>query len=166
MVSGDDVELRDLIPVSALDSEAAFMRSWNSGGREAEACAKVLESIRQELNLGALCNISYAAPAVLNRTNVFNLVIQNRGSRTIEVADLKVITTKQFRPFEIELKTAAPGGSLMVNGYYSSADMGRDSWLEVQWTLRCGDREMVCTRMINPRYSPEDLKLFRSRVRR
>ena len=54
----------------------------------------------------------------------------------------------------------------MVNGFYSSDDMGKDPWLEVQWTLRSGDREILCTRMLNPRYADADLQIFKSRVRR
>jgi hypothetical protein len=166
MMDAGDVEMRDVVSVSALDAELAFARSWNSGGGESAACVKVLESVRTELNLGALCNISYSSPAVQGETNIFNLVIQNNGKRRLEAGELKIITTKQFRPFEATLKTVEPGGSFMANGFYSSDDMGKDPWLEVQWTLRDGATEVVCTRMINPRYPSADLQLFRSRVRR
>jgi hypothetical protein len=166
MMSGSEIEMRDIIPVSLLNSELAFARSWNSGAGEAAACLKVIESVRGELHLGAACNVSYPAPAVLGETNVFNLVIQNNGTQRLEIGDLKIITTKQFRPFETALKTVEPGGSLMVNGFYCSDDMGKDPWLEVQWTVSAGDRQVVCTRMINPRYPAVDLQLFRSRVRR
>lgn len=166
MMSADDSEMRDVVPISALNAELAFARSWNSGSGESAACVKVLESVRAELNLGALCNISYAAPAVRGETNIFNLIIENNGTRRLDAADLKIITTKQFRPFETTLKTVEPGGSFMASGFYSSDDMGKDPWLEVQWTLRDGATEVVCTRMINPRYPAADLQLFRSRVQR
>jgi hypothetical protein len=77
-----------------------------------------------------------------------------------------MISTKQFRPFEMTRKTVEPGGNFMANGFYSSDDMGKNPCLEVQWTLRDGATEVVCTRMINPRYPEADLRLFRSRMRR
>ena len=166
MIAGGDIELRDVVPVSAFVAELEFARSWNSGSGESAACVKVLESVRAELHLGAVCNISYSAPAICGETNVFSLVIQNNGTRALKAGDLKVITTKQFRPFETSLKTVEPGGNVMVNGFYSSDDMGKNPWLEVQWTLRSGDREILCTRMLNPRYADADLQIFKSRVRR
>ena len=166
MISGGEIELRDVVPASALGSELSFVRSWQSGSGENAVCARVLESVSGELHLGAVCNLAYSSPVVCGETNVFNLVIENTGARTLEAGDLKIITTKQFRPFETPMKSVEPGGSVTMNGFYSSDDMGRDPWLEVQWTLRSGDREIVCTRMINPRYSAADLQLFKSRVRR
>ena len=160
------IETRDLVPVPALNAELVFARAWNAGAGENAACVKVLESVRAELNLGALCNVSYSAPAVRGETNIFHLVIRNDGKRKLEVGDLKIISTKQFRPFEMTRKTVEPGGNFMANGFYSSDDMGKNPCLEAQWTLRDGATEVVCTRMINPRYPEADLRLFRSRMRR
>jgi hypothetical protein len=160
------IEMRDLVPVPALNRELEFARSWKSGAGENAACVKVLESILAELNLGALCDVSCTAPAVPGETNLFHLVIRNHGKRRLEVGELKIITTKQFRPFDMGWKTVEPGEDFLVNGFYSSDDMGKNPWLEAQWTLRDGATEVVCTRMIHPRYSEEDLRLFRSRVRR
>lgn len=166
MISGGEIELRDVVPSSVLDPELAFVRGWNSGNGEGAACVKVLESIRLEMRLGAICNVSYPSHAALGVTNSLRLTIRNTGDGRLEAGDLKVITTKQFRPFEAGVKTVEPGGVIVLEGFYSSDDMGKDPWLEIQWTLWRGDREIVCTRMINPRYSAADLALFKSRVRR
>ena len=151
------IETRDLVPVPALSVELGFVRAWNAGAGENAACVKVLESVRAELNLGALCNVSYSAPAVRGETNIFHLVIRNNGKRRLEVGDLKIISTKQFRPFEMTRKTVEPGGTFMANGFYSADDMGKHPWLEAQWTLRDGATEVVCSRMIHPRYTEADL---------
>ena len=160
------IETRDLVPASALNAELAFIRAWNVGARESAACVKVLESVRAELKLGVLCQALYSTPAVRGETNIFQLVIRNKGKRRLELGELKIVSSKQFRPFEMKKKMVGPGETFVANGFYSSDDMGYNPWLEAQWMLRDGTTEVICARMINPRYSEADLRLFRSRARR
>jgi len=60
------IETRDLVPVSAAERRAFCLPGRGTPAPvKMRPVSKVLESILAELNLGALCDVSYSAPAVV-----------------------------------------------------------------------------------------------------
>lgn len=147
---GGGVQVLDVVPVSRVNDELAFMKGWTSGAGEADACGRTLRSAVEELDLGVVCSVAYGKPAVRGEENPLRFSIQNLGPEKVEVSAFKLISSKHFRPFGADVLAVEPGAQAEVEASFTEEDMGDDPWLEVQWQLRQGDKERLCARMIRP----------------
>ncbi len=148
----ESVRVRDVVPLSSLGEELAFAGDWKSGYGESDALAKTMQSFRDEARLGAACAVTIPVPAVRGQTNAFSLTVVNDGEGLLKVSDLKVISTKQFRPFEAEATSVRPKDDVQWPGYFVENDVADNPWLEVQWTIARGADTQVCSRMVRPEW--------------
>ena len=139
---------RDWVPVSEVAGELEFLRNW--GTSEGGAVHRSLSSAVKEVKRGLVCDLVCPEPAVRGETNVAVLTISNRSSEPVGFSDLKVISSKQFLPFDEAVASIAPGETAHFEAAFREEDMGDGPWLEVQWTLDCGGDRLDGVRMMRP----------------
>lgn len=102
---------------------------------------------------GVQCRVTCPMPAVRGEDNRMQVEVVNRSAERVVVRDLKIITSKQFRPFEKTVQAIEPGGRSAVVGFFSDDDLGDNPWVEAQWVVECGDTNLLCTRMLKPEWT-------------
>jgi hypothetical protein len=148
VLSGSAIEVRDIVPVSHLSEEIEFARHWNSGAGEAEACAKTLTSLQNELAVGVRCTLTMPSTLVRDEDNRFTLEIANRSATPVAVSDLQAakgarLTLPDGGPWKIPAGTSAViSGSLRTES---------NRWVDLQWRLDRGETNFVCVRDFKPR---------------
>ncbi len=145
-----EIRTFDVFPLSAVNDEIGFLRGWNSGGGEAGAAVRSLESLSQERDSDVACSVSWAVPAVRGETNALRLEIVNEGGSPVEFSEFKIVSSSQFRPFDGESRTLAPEVAYSAAGEFEAEDVRSNTWLEVQWTLARDSNRFPCVRMIRP----------------
>ncbi len=148
------IEAWDIVPLSAVDEELAFLRSWKSGFGEAEACVKSIESIRSELAAGLVCRTVVQLPPIDDEKNLVNVELKNRGPRTFVCTDVKVVASRHFRTVSDNPEKIEPGMMYEFGGTFESNDVAASPWIEVQWTLQSPETNLTCARMIKPALAP------------
>ncbi len=140
----------DVIPLSALDQELAFLHSWHPPGNDAESCIRTLESMREEIKIGGFAHVEYSEPAVHGETNEITIVILNKANRPIQVENAKIISRRHFREVKIVPLELAPGQRGQAVGSFDDTEVSDSPWLEIQWELGNDKTNRLCTRMIKP----------------
>ncbi|OGV43107.1 MAG: hypothetical protein A2X46_11800 [Lentisphaerae bacterium GWF2_57_35] len=150
----EEVAVLDLVDFTEASGERTFLKGWNSGAGESTACVKNVESLLSEQAFSAVCRLSWPAPAVSNQQNVFQLEVVNVGTNTLALSDLKLISSRQFRPFEDQTESLLPGMKAVFKGWFTAEEAVGQPWLEVQWGLKRGFSELWCSRLIRPDFVP------------
>jgi len=145
---GHGLETWDIVPISHLQEEINFVRGWNSGAGEAEACRKTLGSLQAELAADVRCNLKTPLTLVQNEDNPVNLEIINRNSSPIRISAWTAVKGSQLTLLDAGPKTVEPGSSLQVQ---ATLRVETNQWLEIQWQLDGGKTHLLCTRVFKPR---------------
>ncbi|MFH0878172.1 MAG: hypothetical protein V2A34_00525, partial [Lentisphaerota bacterium] len=155
-----EIRVLDRIPLDAMDEEDQFLRQWESGGRESEACLRNLESIRAELAAKAVCRVDWPVPSVVGEDNRLVVRVDDEGDAPMRLSDLKLISSKYYRDSESAgADISAEGSGEGVVMFYAS-DVVEDSWLEVQWALVAADKTTLCSRLFKPQFvQPLEVRL-------
>jgi len=153
-VPGATIGLRDLIAPEGMTAAREFLEQWRPADGEAEAARNNLASLSAEYAFGAVGAVQFRDPAVDDEANRFEVKVRNLAGAPVQVADLKVISSHQFRSFDDANATVTPGATSVVSGYFTRDDIGGSSWLEIQWTMRRGRDERSCSRWIRPIFAP------------
>ncbi len=149
-----EVETLDRVPLASAQDELLFLKSWKAPSGAPEACVKNVQSLLQEAPLNAVCRVAWPWPSVKGQENVVRLQVVNTGQQPLEVRELKVISSRHYRPFEQQDQQVAGGVSGMLEGFYTDEDEEADRWLEVQWVLVRGADTVFCSRLIHPDWVP------------
>jgi len=148
----EGVSVRDWVPVSAAGGEIEFHEGRPAAGGEGRAVARSLESASAEVKRGWACGLAFPAPAVRGETNSAVLTVSNHGQRPVKFSGLKVISSRQFIPFDDATAEIGPGETAEFAATFREEDLGETSWLEVQWNLEDEGGAAACSRMIRPEF--------------
>ncbi|MBP7829935.1 MAG: hypothetical protein KA248_08465 [Kiritimatiellae bacterium] len=146
-----EITALDGFTASDMQQELDFLGAWSGGRREASAGLTNLASIRSELEWGAYCNVEFPGPAVRGDRNEVRVEVANRGEAPLDIAELKVLSSRAYRPLDGAAAGVATGEAQRLAGYFEADDLAEDPWLEVQWTLSRGAERKVCVRQFKPR---------------
>ena len=141
------IEVCDVVPVSHLDEEIEFVRGWNSGDGEAEACLKTLTSLQNELAAGVRCRLNLPNALVSDEGNLVTLEIANRGKNEVTVFGLQAVNGVWLTLLDSKQTKIAPGRSATVSGMLS---VETNAWTEIQWQLDLSKTNLVCSRVFKP----------------
>ncbi len=159
VLPGSGIGVRDIVPVSRLSDEIAFMRGWNSGSGEAEACRKTLTSVQTEIASRIRCTLKMPPALVRDEANTIGLEIANRGGKSTILSDLKAVRGAQLTGTGDSQRTVAPGQSSTISGALKA---GTNDWIEIQWQLAEGGTNLV----LQPRLQAEVHRAFDRRMSR
>ena len=148
----EGVSVRDWVPLSSVAGEIEFHEGRPVAGGEGRAVTRSLESARDEVQRGWVCGLVCPAPAVRGETNTAVLTVSNHGQRPVKFSGLKVISSRQFIPFDSATAEISLGGTAEFAATFREADMGDEPWLEVQWSLEDEAGLVECSRMIRPEF--------------
>lgn len=146
------VGLRDWVPISEVAGELEFLKSWRAGKGEADAALRSLSSAVEEVKRGVVCSLSCPQPSVRGETNMAVLTINNRSDEPVQFSNLKVISSKQFLPFDEAVASVAPGETARFEAAFREEDMGDGPWLELQWVLEDKAGRLEGVRMMRPEF--------------
>gem|GEM_PF-1526744 len=79
------VLLFDLVAEERLADERAFLASWHSGGNEAVASLRTLDSLRAERDAGLHVTLAPNGPVIDGEVSVWTLTVRNEGADTFEL---------------------------------------------------------------------------------
>jgi hypothetical protein len=147
-LAGGEIAVRDVVLVSRLGEEIKFMRTWNSGGGEADACLRTLTSLQAEMADGVRCILEIPHALVLDEDNPVTLLIVNQGTTSITVSDWKAARGAQLTLRNGEPKTITAGESVALSGMLRATTNG---WAYIQWQLQRGGSNSICARVFEPR---------------
>ncbi|MBC8453595.1 hypothetical protein H8D64_00900 [PVC group bacterium] len=146
-----DVETFDIVPLNALNEELDFMRRWNSGNREAEACLTNLESVKRELHDGLSCDISWSAPLVAGEKIMGVLEITNTNDVQIVISGFSIKNSEGENiarmPSDFS-KTIPSGKKSNIPFSFIAKATPLESWLNAQWSVKKGEEAITCERLI------------------
>ena len=119
--------LLDLVAPDRLDDERAFLAGWRSGGDEAAAALRSLDSLRRERAAGIRADLVPAGATIIGEPSVWTLIIRNEKSDTLRLRP----AAPAAAPVSI-----APGasGSLRI-----TAPAGKTDTRVIAWTLERPD---------------------------
>lgn len=146
-----EITTLDWFPASDVQEEMGFLSEWPGDRREASAGLTNVASIRSELEWAAYCNVEFPAPAIRGDRNEVRVEVANRGGAPIEITELKIFSSRAYRPLDGATAGVATGQAQRLVGHFEADDLSDDPWLEVQWTLSRGAERKVCVRQFKPR---------------
>lgn len=144
------VSVRDWIVMPDVAGEIDFLKSWETGMGEGGAVLRSLASAADEVKQGFVCELVCPQPAVRGETNVAVLTVSNHSDQAVRFSDLKVVSSKQFLPFDEATAPIAAGETARFEAAFREEDMGDEPWLEVQWALEGNGSRLDCVRMMRP----------------
>lgn len=81
------VVLFDLVAEGSLEKERAFLSSWRSGGEEAAAAVRTLDSLRAEVAAGLRATLAPVGPVIAGDASTWLLTVRNESARGFDVVD-------------------------------------------------------------------------------
>jgi hypothetical protein len=145
-----EIQMLDLFAASDIEQELSFLGAWLGGTGEGTAGQRSLESLKAERAIGVECDLRVPVPSVRDDPNRLEIVVRNKSEKAITLSGLRIIGTV-FREAELRSVEIEPDAVSTASVPFLAADIPASGWLEVLWTVKQEDVELVCTRFIRPR---------------
>jgi len=148
MLPSSAIGTRDLVSPAGLANEIAFMRNWRSGGNEAEASLRTLESIAREQALGAEVEIRRPTPLLRGRRNALVVEVNNRGELPFSLSAGSIANgTNTTEMKMLSKKSSPPGETAIMGGMFLIGEEDQMSPVRVSWSLNRGGETTLCERV-------------------
>ena len=147
-IPGSAIEVWDIVPISHLSEEMDFVRHWNSGAGEAEACTKTLASLQAEVAARIHCTLTVPSTLVSGEDNRVSLEITNRSETDIVVSGLQATRGARLMLADEGPRKIPAGKSAVISGLLRAES---NTWVEIRWQLDRGATNFVCVRDFKPR---------------